>query len=511
MRIRKVTIRNFGKWKEKTIAFSDGICLVTGENESGKSTLHTFFQSMLFGMTRGRGRGARNDTFSRYEPWENPSYYAGELVFESGGKEFRLIRNFSRGNTLAQLVCLTDGEVLSVEDGDLSVLLGEISETAYENTASAAQKKIRTEEGLVEELRNYMANSEQTGDAELDVAAALTFLNRKKTEQQKKELLEGKNRKKEELETRCSLLREEWERLNRNRNKILTQLEKGQTAELEEKRIRAGRPEFPKKPGGKGFFFMGCLFLVAAPAFLLSLFLRSAPLRIVTGGLLLCSAGLFFCWFRKQKEELMENQNQERKAADAEQQELRWKAAHLQEELQQKQTELANLESACEELAISLTEKTDLDFELDAIRLAADTIRELSVQLQNRMGETLRKRMSSILCELTGGKYQKVSLSENLEMVLHTEEASVPLEKVSSGTLEQAYFALRMAAMDVFCEEEELPVLLDEPFSGYDRTRLKEALLWLSKNRSQVLLFTCSDREEQALQELSLPYQKIQL
>ena len=158
MKIEKLEIRNFGKMQNRTLEFSDGIQLISGENESGKSTVHTFIRSMLFGMTRGRGRAAKNDVYSRYEPWENPAYYAGEMVLESGGKRFRLTRNFGRQNANAKLVCLTDGEVLSVEDGDLSMLLGGVSEIVYDNTASIGQLKGRTEEGLADELRNYMAN-----------------------------------------------------------------------------------------------------------------------------------------------------------------------------------------------------------------------------------------------------------------------------------------------------------------------------------------------------------------
>ena len=69
MKIEKLEIRNFGKMQNRTLEFSDGIQLISGENESGKSTVHTFIRSMLFGMTRGRGRAAKNDVYSRYEPW----------------------------------------------------------------------------------------------------------------------------------------------------------------------------------------------------------------------------------------------------------------------------------------------------------------------------------------------------------------------------------------------------------------------------------------------------------
>ena len=193
MKIEKLEIRNFGKMQNRTLEFSDGIQLISGENESGKSTVHTFIRSMLFGMTRGRGRAAKNDVYSRYEPWENPAYYAGEMVLESGGKRFRLTRNFGRQNANAKLVCLTDGEVLSVEDGDLSMLLGGVSEIVYDNTASIGQLKGRTEEGLADELRNYMANYQGSSDGELDVAAALDLLKqkRKRLEQEQKKTLAG--------------------------------------------------------------------------------------------------------------------------------------------------------------------------------------------------------------------------------------------------------------------------------------------------------------------------------
>lgn len=58
MRIRELIIRNFGKFSDKDILLEDGINILYGENESGKSTLHAFIRGMLFGMERGRGRAS---------------------------------------------------------------------------------------------------------------------------------------------------------------------------------------------------------------------------------------------------------------------------------------------------------------------------------------------------------------------------------------------------------------------------------------------------------------------
>ena len=62
MRILDVYISGFGKFHDTDITFQDGLNIVYGKNEAGKSTIHTFIRSMLFGIERQRGRAARNDT-----------------------------------------------------------------------------------------------------------------------------------------------------------------------------------------------------------------------------------------------------------------------------------------------------------------------------------------------------------------------------------------------------------------------------------------------------------------
>ena len=60
-----------------SIRLEDGINVIYGENESGKSTIHAFIKGMLFGIERGRGRASLHDTYSIYEPWEGPASTKG--------------------------------------------------------------------------------------------------------------------------------------------------------------------------------------------------------------------------------------------------------------------------------------------------------------------------------------------------------------------------------------------------------------------------------------------------
>ena len=217
---------------------------------------------------------------------------------------------------------------------------------------------------------------------------------------------------------------------------------------------------------------------------------------------------LAYSLFRHRKTEV------EQVVTEPEEQAIRrqqWNVDRLKQELGQKQTVLSNLQSEYEELCIFMTEKDHLQEELDALSMAGETIQSLSVQMQSRIGDRLKQQMSKTLSSLTNGRYLQVNMDENLRIGLHTADEYVPLEQVSRGTIEQAYFALRMAAMDVLCGEEELPVILDESFAFYDENRLKETLKWLAENRTQVLLFTCQKREEEALSEMGIPYRKIVL
>ena len=48
MRILELEIINFGKFNHETVTFHDGMNLIYGENEMGKTTLHSFIRGMFF-------------------------------------------------------------------------------------------------------------------------------------------------------------------------------------------------------------------------------------------------------------------------------------------------------------------------------------------------------------------------------------------------------------------------------------------------------------------------------
>ena len=157
MNIKELNLKNFGKFSEKSFYFSDGLNIIYGANGSGKTTIYQSIAALLFGMEKQRGRAARNDAYTTYQPWENRTWYEGALKFETGGKLFRIERNFYHTEKSTLLFCETDGEELSVEQGDLDMLLGEIGAELYFNTAAVGQLKMKPQDIIYSYLKNHIA------------------------------------------------------------------------------------------------------------------------------------------------------------------------------------------------------------------------------------------------------------------------------------------------------------------------------------------------------------------
>jgi len=215
MKIKKIQIQQFGKLKNREIFFEPGINVIYGPNESGKSTLHSFIRGMFFGLPRYRGRASKNDPYTRYEPWNRPVDFAGSLEFSVGEKDFRIHRNFYKKDERTELICKTDGEELSVVQGDLQMLLGDISESIYDNTVSIGQLRSETDEGMVRELQNYMANYENGGSGDVDVQRAVQYLKQKRREWdgKKKDLEIRRKQQRQQQENQIEYLQDEIKKL----------------------------------------------------------------------------------------------------------------------------------------------------------------------------------------------------------------------------------------------------------------------------------------------------------
>ncbi len=132
-----------------------------------------------------------------------------------------------------------------------------------------------------------------------------------------------------------------------------------------------------------------------------------------------------------------------------------------------------------------------------ALELAQEVLYQASSALQRRFAPRISKRAQDIFTRLTGGRYQRLGLSDDLSLSTSAENEDTlrAAQWRSDGTVDQLYLALRLAVADELTPEA--PLILDDALIRFDDTRLRAALELLKEEagQKQVLLFTCQSRE----------------
>ncbi len=515
MVIRRLKIKNFGKIRDKDVVLSPGLNVLYGENESGKTTTHTFIRSMLYGVRRLRGKAAQNDTYTKYEPWENPAEYGGIMWFTSGGKNYRLTRNFYKEKKFGELLCEDDGSLVDAEQGALEAILGNVSEAVYDNTVSVAQLKSVTGRDLMRELQNYMASYQGTGDSSIDMGRAMQMLKMSRkgymteSARRKKEL----EKEREKISSNMDYIRKEIRELDEKRNKV-TQQQDGMNMGTRDRSaedlldLRIDRVK-KRREATDAVLAVAIIGGIAGTGCLAAF--SSYVILSVLAGVAAAAVSVAALFFRTRLSRELNKRERQRERWLSRHDELTWSRNNLNQDYEEKYTALSNLQAELAECEENTEVMTPEETEIQALNMAMETIEALSGNITDQVGDRLKHRTSQILSEITGGKYKEVIMDEELHIFVNTGERTVPAGRLSRGTLEQIYFALRMAAGELFCREEAFPVILDDVFGMYDEERLASVLRWLDKENRQVIISTCHKREMEILDKEGISYQKILL
>ena len=179
MKIRSLNISGFGKFKDKYISLSDGVNVIYGNNEAGKSTTHTFIKSLLFGINNKKSK-TKIDIYQKYKPWENNTKYEGSLDFIYNDKIFQIHRIFNQDNPILEINNLTDKiKLLSNPELFLHKVLNNLSVNSFDNTISIGQLKTTQDKSIIEELHKFIANLNTSGDMSINTIQAINFLKNK--------------------------------------------------------------------------------------------------------------------------------------------------------------------------------------------------------------------------------------------------------------------------------------------------------------------------------------------
>lgn len=166
MKISKVQINGFGNIVNKSFEFDNGINLVRGNNEDGKSTLVYFIKSMLYGINRNKS-GESFSELERFNPWQSTDF-SGKMEYSIDGKKFSTYRDFNRNNSKVFDDSGTDITAQFNKDKSRGVEVGfthlGIDEETFFNSAFVSQGKIEVDSNERRDLIQKITNVIQSGD-----------------------------------------------------------------------------------------------------------------------------------------------------------------------------------------------------------------------------------------------------------------------------------------------------------------------------------------------------------
>ena len=626
MKIKKLKINSFGKLENTEIEFSDNINIISGKNESGKSTLLKFIVSMFYGISKNKN-GKTIPDFDKYKPWEKDEY-SGKLTYTlDNNNEYEIYREFKKkmptiydkdkndvtkqygidkskeslffyeqtgiteDNFLAS--CVSEQENVKLSNTMKNNIIQRLSNIVSTGSETTSYKKAI--EKLNKEQLEKIGNNRSTGRPLNIVETSIEENEAKRKEisiyeDQKYDMATQKENLQidlEESKTVLEILRKQKINLEKNqleKEKIKISKEnllknENRKKELEEKISNLEESKQEAFKSSKFGYLAIILIIIAITS--LSIYLKKY-MAILLNIIPLLIFGIIFNKKQKIKQQIKKNNRKryleknlleeelskieveyKEKKLEIEEKEEKIK---IQEQTAEQEIKQEFIEEIDEEIIddilstkyenivefigekekelteYKITEKT-IEVDNQNILKQLDYLVEIDEKLENlyeqkkelvelnqiyemvkqeienayqEMKENITpdfiEELKNILVQVTKGKYSKLYLDSENNLQIEVENGQyMPIERLSTGTIDLIYLALRISATKEI-SEENMPIIMDESFSYYDNERMTESLKYLSNQENrQVLIFTCSDRESEILEKENITYKKIVL
>lgn len=186
----------------------------------------------------------------------------------------------------------------------------------------------------------------------------------------------------------------------------------------------------------------------------------------------------------------------------------------LEERLQTLLSGVPSLAERETQLAEFRAEKERLERKRTVLETAKEVLEEATREIREDLSPRLAPHASRWISKVTGGRYRDLLIdpAEGIGLSVFVPETGErqPMERLSRGTVDQMYFAMRLALIRFFSEHGSLslPVILDDSLVHFDGERIREALRILGEmaEEHQVILCTCQIRERRLLEEEKIPF-----
>lgn len=186
MKINNFKINGFGKLQNKDIELQNGINVILGENESGKSSVLKFISSMLYGASKNKN-GKDISDFDKYKPWKTEEF-SGKINYTlDNGESFEVYREFKKKNPIIYNSNKEDISKTFKIDKTKGIEFFEeqtgIDEETFYNTAISEQEGLRLSKSSQSSIIQKISNLISSGDDNISFKKSMDKISKLQNEE----------------------------------------------------------------------------------------------------------------------------------------------------------------------------------------------------------------------------------------------------------------------------------------------------------------------------------------
>lgn len=543
MRIQQIYIENFGNMSDCHMKFDDGINIIRGDNESGKTTVWEFVRAMLYGLDNERGKSVVTNRYQRYLPWSGGEVFGGTMIISHDNSEYVIKRNFHKRNKSFSCVNISTGENIDENSYWQLDFIKNVSRDVFDNIAVVNAVSKSVPKDMAAELSEHVKNTVAGNGCKYDIAKALGNIDKEyralKREYDKLDTMCMRENDTvwEGTRVRLHKLRLEAKEIRRNSENSIGDADAGRIKVIKDylngyDSIINMYVSLKKLYRNRLIRRVAAIAGIVLCAVILAVFHKHgmAANTICLSGITLCIVELL----HKNKKvstyehDITEYAKRTVKVSPSE------SVVSIMERLE---SEMDNIRGTVEKYDRTLNEKreqavrdyeritgqiTELESSLLMFEKRAkdmDKIDEKMDRLRARMRgvslakevikglyeggtESFVKQLNEVIMEyvnvFTAGAHEAAVIMDDFGIQLMENGEYKRLEAYSRGTINQVNLLVRFAIKQI-CGYN-IPMFFDEAFVCYDDNRLNKVLIKLAHIKDcQMFIFTCTTREEAVL------------
>ena len=184
MKIDNFKINNYGKIENREVILKNGINIIKGYNEAGKSTILSFLNSMLYGIDKTK-KGNISE-YDKFLPWLSTNFSGSMEYTLNDGKKYYVFRDFKKKIPV----------VLDQNRNDITLKFKQskkgidfleeqigVDRRTFENTSISYQKLVVLDDKNKAEMAGRLANLVSTGEEIFSYDEIIKKLNNRQLEE----------------------------------------------------------------------------------------------------------------------------------------------------------------------------------------------------------------------------------------------------------------------------------------------------------------------------------------